>query len=51
VTLPHLHDRARRRFDIFGAIAANAPIFFLHADPAVSPSELADVIEDRLAAT
>jgi hypothetical protein len=50
VTLPHLHDRARRRFDIFGGMVADAPIFSLHADPAVPPSELADVIEDRLAA-
>lgn len=51
VTLPHLQDRARRRFDIVGGVVADAPIFSLHADPAVPPSELADVIEDRLAAT
>jgi hypothetical protein len=51
VSLPHLEDRARRRFDIFGAMAARAPVFSLHADPAVPPSELADVIEDRLAST
>jgi hypothetical protein len=50
VTLPHLQDRARRRFDIFGGMVAHAPIFSLHADPAVPPSELADVIEDGLAA-
>lgn len=51
VTLPHLQDRARRRFDIFGALVAHAPVFSLHADPAVPPSDLADVIEDRLAST
>lgn len=50
ITLPHLQDRARRRFDIFGGMVADAPILSLHADPIVTPSELADVIEDRLAA-
>ena len=49
VSLPHLADRARRRFDIFGLVSASAPILSLHADPAVSPSELADLIDRRLA--
>lgn len=49
VSLPHLADRARRRFDIFGSVSANAPILSLHADPAVPPYELADLIDRRLA--
>ena len=50
VSLPHLADRARRRFDIFGSVVANAPVLSLHADPAVPPSELADLIDRRLVA-
>jgi hypothetical protein len=49
VSLPHLADRARRRFDIFGSVIANAPVLSLHADPSVPPSELADLIDRRLA--
>jgi hypothetical protein len=49
VSLPHLADRARRRFDIFGSVIASAPILSLHADPAVPPSELADLVDRRLA--
>ena len=49
VSLPHLDDRARRRFDIFGAVVAAAPVFALHADLDLSPSDLADLIEDALA--
>ena len=49
VSLPHLADRARRRFDIFGSVSASAPILSLHADPTVPPSELADLIDRRLA--
>jgi hypothetical protein len=48
VSLPHLADRARRRFDIFGSVIATVPVLLLHADPAVPPSELADLIERRL---
>lgn len=48
VSLPHLADRARRRFDIFGSLIATAPVLSLHADPAVPPSELADRINRRL---
>jgi hypothetical protein len=50
VSLPHLADRARRRFDIFGSVSASTPVLSLHADPAVPPSELADLVERRLAA-
>ena len=48
VSLPHLQDRARRRFDIFGGVVAHAPVYSLHADPALSPSDLADLIEQQL---
>ncbi|HYZ80656.1 MAG TPA: hypothetical protein VE571_05280 [Solirubrobacteraceae bacterium] len=49
ISLPHLDDRARRRFDIFSAVVAAAPVFALHADLDLSPSDLADLIEDALA--
>jgi hypothetical protein len=48
LSLPHLQDRARRRFDIFGGLVAQAPVYSLHADPALSPSDLADLIEEQL---
>jgi hypothetical protein len=48
VSLPHLADRARRRFDIFGSVIAAVPVLSLHADPSVPPSELADLINRRL---
>jgi hypothetical protein len=51
VSLPHLRDRARRRFDIFGGVATTASVLSLYADPALSPSELADLIEGQLAET
>jgi hypothetical protein len=50
VSLPHLSERAQRRFGIFGAVTASVPILSLHADPAVTPSELADLVDRRLAA-
>lgn len=50
VSLPHLGDRARRRFDIFGGVVAHAPVFSLHADPALPPSDLADLVECQVAA-
>ena len=50
VSLPHLEDHARRRFDIFGGVVAHAPIFSLHADPALPPSDLADLVECQVAA-
>jgi hypothetical protein len=49
VSLPHLAQRAGRRFDIFGSVTATVPVLSLHADPAVSPSELADLVDGRLA--
>ena len=48
VSLPHLADRARRRFDIFGSVSASVPVLSLHADPTVPPSALADLIERGL---
>jgi hypothetical protein len=48
VSLPHLADRARRRFDIFGSVIATVPVLSLHADPAVPPAELANLIEHQL---
>ena len=48
VSLPHLADRARRHFDIFGSMIATTPILSLHADPSVPPSELADLINRSL---
>jgi hypothetical protein len=48
VSLPHLAERARRRFDIFGSVTATTPVLSLHADPAVAASDLADLITRRL---
>jgi hypothetical protein len=48
VSLPHLGDRARRRFDIFGEVATNTPVLSLYADPSLPPSDLADLIEGQL---
>jgi hypothetical protein len=48
VSLPHLADGARRRFEIFGSVIATVPVLSLHADPAVPPCELADLIDHRL---
>jgi hypothetical protein len=48
VSLPHLADRARRHFDIFGSVIATATILSLHADPSVPPSELVDLINHSL---
>ena len=50
VSLPHLSDRARRRFEIFSSVSATVPVLSLHADPAVPASDLADLIGHRLAA-
>jgi hypothetical protein len=50
ITLPHLSDRARRRFEIFSSVSATVPVLSLHADAAVSASELADLIGHRLSA-
>jgi hypothetical protein len=50
VTLPHLTDRARRRFDIFGSLSASTRVLSLHADPAVPPAALADLVERGLGA-
>jgi hypothetical protein len=48
VTLPHLADGARRRFELFATLAATAAVLSLHADPAVPPAGLVDLIERAL---
>jgi hypothetical protein len=48
LSLPHLGERARRRFELFGAVAATVPVWMLQADLAVSTAELADLIETRI---
>jgi hypothetical protein len=49
VSLPHMEDRLRRRFELFSAAAATTPILRLGADPAVTPAELADLVEAEIA--
>jgi hypothetical protein len=48
ISLPHLTDRARQRFDIVGSMVETVPVLSLDADPVVPPSELADLIDHRL---
>ena len=50
VSLPHLEDRARRRFDIFGGVVTDTPVFSLRADPALPASDLADLVDRQVAA-
>lgn len=48
IGFPHLGGRARRRFELFSAVASTTPVFRLSADPAVPPAVLADLVEDRI---
>jgi hypothetical protein len=48
IGFPHLADRARRRFEILGALADAAPILRLSADPTLPAAALADLIEHRI---
>jgi hypothetical protein len=49
VTLPHLTQRARHRFEMFGAVAASTPVLSLTADPSVATHDLADLIQGQIA--
>ena len=48
IGFPHLDARARRRFELFGALAATARVVQLSADPDVPTAELADLVESRI---
>ncbi len=48
VSLPHLQQRARHRFDVFGAVASTATVLALTADPLLPTSDLADLVEQQL---
>jgi hypothetical protein len=50
VSLPHMGDRTRRRFELFSAAAQTTPMLRLGADPAVTPAQLADLVEAEIAA-
>jgi hypothetical protein len=49
VSLPHMGDRTRRRFELFGAAAETTPMMRLDADPAVTPAQLADLVQPQIA--
>jgi hypothetical protein len=49
VSLPHMNDRARRRFELFSSVAQTTPMLVLAAEPAVQPAHLADLVEAQLA--
>jgi hypothetical protein len=49
VSLPHLGDRTRSRFELFSAAAKGTPVLRLGADPAVTPAELADLVQAQIA--
>lgn len=45
ISLPHMTDRQRARFDILGQLAARTPVFTLTADLTVPPAALADALQ------
>jgi hypothetical protein len=47
ITLPHI-GQARRRFELFAALAEKTPVLHLTADPEASPAELADLVDGAL---
>jgi hypothetical protein len=49
VSLPHMEGRARRRFELFSAAAAGTPVLRLGADLAVTPAQLADLVQAQIA--
>jgi hypothetical protein len=50
VTLPHMTARGRRRFELFGQLAAGTPVLELTADPATPAAALADAVAHQVAA-
>jgi hypothetical protein len=48
ISLPHGADRARSRFELFGSLAEQIPIFRLTADPTASAAALADLVQASL---
>jgi hypothetical protein len=50
ISLPHGPARARSRFELFSALAAQIAMFRLTADPTASARTLADLVETSLAA-
>lgn len=48
VTLPHMTARARRRFEVFGALADATPVLELSADLTTPPDTLADAVDREL---
>jgi hypothetical protein len=49
VALPHMTARARRRFEVFGALADATPVLELTADLTTPPATLADAVDRELA--
>jgi hypothetical protein len=49
VSLPHMIDRTRQRFELFSAAAQTTPMLRLGADPAVTPAALANLVEAEMA--
>jgi hypothetical protein len=48
ISLPHMTARARRRFEVFGALADATPVLELTADLTTPPATLADAVEREL---
>ena len=48
ISLPHTPTRARRRFEVFSALAEQVPILRLGADPASSVQAIADLVETSI---
>jgi hypothetical protein len=46
--LPHLEGRDRRRFEVFGRVAAETPLLHLTANLDVPPAALADLVDAAL---
>ena len=49
VGFPHLEQRAKRRFELFGLLASTTPVLRVSADPSIPPTDLVDLVEERIA--
>lgn len=50
ILLPHMTARSRQQFEVFGALVATTPALQLTADPSTPTTELADLVDQRIAA-
>lgn len=48
ITFPHLRHRARRQFELAGALAATSAVLRLTADPSAPASRLVELVEEKL---